>query len=80
MRYVTFYYSIMGGIQDVEYHSDMPTALQYFKKHYRDYFQLNVPFRPTKLPASYGFFHRRFMGMSIRAYNKYWKSKEATRD
>ncbi len=80
MRYVTFYYSIMGGIQDVEYHSDMPTALQYFKKHYRNYFQLNVPFNPPELPASYGYGHRRYFGMSIRQYNKYWKDKEATRD
>lgn len=73
MRYVTFYYSFLGGVQYLEYHQDMPTALAYFRRHYRDFFEISSPFRPNRLPASYGFPHRRFMGMSIRAYNKHWK-------
>ena len=73
MRWVTFYYSILGGVQNLEYHKDMPTALAYFRRHYQDFFAISAPFRPTKLPASYGFPHRKYMGMSIRNYNKYWK-------
>lgn len=76
MRYVTFYYSILGGLRDKVVHSDMPTALRHFKRHFRDYFQLNTPFNPTSLPASYGFAHRRFYGMSIREYNKNWRGRE----
>lgn len=80
MRYVTFYWDVFSGVRDKVLHPDMPTALKYFRRHHKDYFQLNVPFNPPKLPASYGYGHRRYFGMSIRQYNKYWKSKEAARD
>jgi hypothetical protein len=76
MRYVTFYHDIFRGTRDVVVHQDKPTALRYFRRHYRDYFQINGPFCPPTLPASYGYAHRRFYGMSIRAFNKYWKEPE----
>lgn len=45
-------------------------ALDYFNKHCKDYFQLNIQFKADKLPASYGCPMREFYGVSVRAFKK----------
>ena len=68
MRWVTYYYSVLRGIEDFEIHKDKKTATRYFNKHFKDYFQVNTPFS-ANLPCTYGFVHRMFVGESIRSFN-----------
>ena len=69
MKWVTYYDSILGGVQDVTVHKDRETATQYFKRHYKDYFEVNTPFN-VRLPCKYGFYHRAFYGVSKKAFEK----------
>ena len=69
MKWVTYYDSIMGGVQDVVVHDDRDSATRYFKRHYKDYFELNTPFN-VKLPCKYGFYHRAFYGVTKKAYEE----------
>lgn len=68
-RWVTGYYTILGGVSNVTVHKDKATAEKYFKANYRSYFQINTPFK-VKLPCTYGFPHRKVFAMSIRAFEK----------
>ena len=68
-KWVTFYWDMLGGISDMTEHDDKDTATRYFKRHYRNYFQLSGPFNAT-LPCSYGYGHRKFFGMSKQMFNK----------
>ena len=71
MRYVTFYWSILGNnVSDLKVHENKETALRYFNSHYKDYFQITTPFKANELPASYGFPFRKFYGVSARRFKK----------
>lgn len=73
MRYVTFYWSILRGVEDLEVHKDKDTATRFYRRNCRLYFQNNtIDTRSVQLPFRYGFAHRAFFGMSIRQYNKYY--------
>lgn len=77
MRYVTFYWSIMGGVTDVEKFKTKEEALKNFRANYRSYFQLHTRFVPKDAPCAYGFPHRKYYCMSIRAFNKFTKKEGA---
>ena len=69
MRYVTFYYDLLRDhVSDLTVHEDKDTALKYFNTHCRDYFQLNVPWKADKLPATYGYPMRTYYGVSARTF------------
>lgn len=71
MRYVTFYWSLLGNsVSDLKVHENKETALKYFNSHYKDYFQLTTPFKANKFPASYGFPFRKFCGVSATGFKK----------
>lgn len=71
MKWVTFYWSIMGGVCDVTVHKDRDTATRFFRAVYKSYFEINIPF-DVKLPCRYGFAHRAFYGMTKTAFEKKW--------
>ena len=73
-RWVTFYEDVFNGISHVVIHKDKEEATKYFKKYYTSFFELNT--RPKiELPMTYGFPHRRFVGMSITSFNKKYKKE-----
>ena len=72
MKWVTYYDSILGGVRDVTVHKDRETATRYFNSHYRDYFEINTPFK-AKLPCQYGFYHRAFYGVSKKTFEKMFR-------
>lgn len=74
-KWVTFYESIFSGIQDYVEHPDKETAEKYFKAHYRYYFQI-APATQVKLPMAYGFYHRKYYGMSLRMFKKRMAEKK----
>lgn len=69
MKWVTCHWSIMGGVQDVVVHKDKDTATKYFKTHYRYYFSVAGTFK-VDLPCTYGYAHRKFIGMSKAKFEK----------
>lgn len=75
MRYVTFYWSIMGGITDVEIFKKKEEALKNFRANYRSYFQIHGKFEPHDTPCAYGFPHRKYYCMSIRLFKKFAKQE-----
>jgi len=70
VKYVTFYWSIMGGVQHVEKFATEADALRNFRANYRSYFDLSGRFLPRKTPCAYGFPHRKYYCMSIRDFKK----------
>ena len=71
MRYATFYYNIITNqVSDLKVHSDKETALKCFNTNCRQYFQNNASWKALKLPATYGFPHRKYYGISARAFKK----------
>lgn len=68
-KWVTFYEDIFNGISDLKIHENKETATDYFKKHYRIYFQMSTKIN-VKLPMSYGYAHRKFKGMSKPMFEK----------
>lgn len=77
-KWVTFYWSMLGGVEDVVEHSDKETARNYFLKHCFRYFQ-KTPFfdkKSVKLPYSYGFAHRKYYAMTKNSYQKLWGSEK----
>ena len=75
MKWVTYYWSIIGGVQDVVVHKDRATATRYFQRNHRLYFTINTPFK-AKLPCRYGFSHRGFCGETKTAFEKKWGKLE----
>lgn len=71
-KWVTFYYSIVGGVQDVTEHKDKASAEEYFIQNHRKYFAVNSDLEKTKLPMSYGYPHRKFYVMTKNRYEKYY--------
>lgn len=41
-KWVTFYYSIVGGVKDLKLHKDKASAEEYFIKNHRKYFSNNT--------------------------------------
>ena len=71
MRWVTFYYDLLGySVSDLKVHNNKEDALDYFNKHCKDYFQLNSRFKADKLPARYGYPTRSYNGVSARTFKK----------
>lgn len=80
MRYVTYYYSIMGGLSDVVFHDKKDDAVKFYRKRAHYYFNgLSLPAK-TVTPTACGFFHRRFGVMPLSKFKKdfpeYFKAKE----
>lgn len=70
-RWVTFHYDMLREhVSDLTVHSDRETALKYFNKHCKDYFLINSQFKADKLPATYGYPLRKFLGISTTAFKK----------
>ena len=70
-RWVTFYYDmIREHVSDLKIHKDRETALKYFNKHRKDYFEINTYFKADKLPASYGVLFRKYFGVSAKQFKK----------
>lgn len=70
-RWVTFYYDmIRERVADLKIHEDRETALKYFNKHCKYYFEINTPFKADKLPASYGVLFRKYYGVSATQFKK----------
>ena len=72
MRWVTYYEDVMmgGKVADIVIHKDKDAATQYFKAHFRDYFQLNPKSIKVKLPMSYGMVFRSFKGVSLLTFKR----------
>lgn len=70
MRYVTYYYSFLGGLTDVDVHPDKESAVKFYRREAPRYFSgLRLP-RKTTTPNACGFVHRRFGIMSIKLFRK----------
>lgn len=71
MKWVTFYYDAMrGGVYDFVEHKDKASATEYFKKHYKKYFQLQTEIK-VKLPMTYGLpFFWQYIGMTLCSFKK----------
>ena len=67
-KWVTFH-DFLGNVSSLKVHDNKEAATKYFKAHYRSYFQLSCPIE-VKLPMSYGYAHRRFVGMSKQMFEK----------
>lgn len=73
MRWVTFYKDhLQDRIIDYQEHKDKATAERYFRANYRKYFSI-APKVVVRLPMSYGFPLRKFYGVSIREFHKYYE-------
>lgn len=77
-KWVTYYWSILGGVQDLEVHPDRESATKDFQRRHRNYFELNTPFK-AKLPCRYGFWHRGFFGETKRNYERQFGKIEEAR-
>lgn len=70
MKWVTFYYDAMrGGVYDFVEHEDKAQATEYFKKHYKKYFQLRTKIK-VELPMTYGFPFRKYVGITLASFKK----------
>lgn len=68
---MTFYYDMFREhVSDLKIHEDRETALKYFNKHCKGYFEINTSFKADKLPASYGFLFRKYYGISATQFKK----------
>lgn len=69
MRYVTYYYSFLSGLTDVIVHTDKESAVRFYRREAKHYFDVRLPSK-TQTPTACGFAHRRFGVMSIRLFRK----------
>lgn len=77
-KWVTFHWDIINGVRALTIHQDKETALRYFNLRCKSYFEINTRFKADKLPASYGYPTRKFIGMSKPMFEKrYGKIEEA---
>ena len=69
-KWVTFYHDVMSKcIRDYVEHPDRESATKHFENHYRDYFHLRTKTK-VKLPMAYGFPFRKYIGMTLRSFEK----------
>lgn len=70
MKWVTFYHDVMSDkIYDFVEHKDKASATEYFKKHYKKYFHLQTEIK-VKLPMTYGFPFRKYVGITLRSFKQ----------
>lgn len=70
-KWATFYYDVIRErVYDLKEHDNKDIALKYFNSHYKDYFQINTPFKAKTLPATYGFPFRKYVGISAQGFKK----------
>ena len=70
-RWVTYYHDhIRNVVCDITVHDTKETALRYFNRNCRNYFEINTDFKAKTLPASYGFPFRKYCGISAVAFKK----------
>lgn len=70
-RWVTFYHNLVSNVvSDLKVHKDKETALKYFNNHCNQYFMYSVGGKVPKLPASYGYPHRKYYGISARMFKE----------
>ena len=80
MRWVTFYLDhIQDRIIDYQEHADKSAAERYFRASYRRYFSI-APKTAVRLPMSYGFPFRKFYGISIRQFHKYYRRADDAKE
>ena len=68
-KWVTFYTDIFGTVADLTVHNNKEDATKFFKNHYKDYFELAMP-TEVRLPMTYGYPHRKFVGISKPKFEK----------
>ena len=80
MRYVTYYYSILGGLSDVKFHSKKDESVKFYRKAAHGYFDNLRLSAKTTPPTACGFFHRRFGVMTLAKFKsefpKYFTATE----
>jgi hypothetical protein len=70
MKWVTFYYDAMSDkIYDFIEHKDKASATEYFKNHYKHYFQLRTEIQ-VKLPMTYGYPFHKYAGITLYSFKK----------
>ena len=75
MRWVTFHYNALtNNVSALKVHEDKETALKYFNKTMKDFFEINTNFKAKELPATYGYALRKYCGISARAFKKKFDS------
>lgn len=74
-KWVTFYTDIFGTVADLTVHDNKEDATKFFKKNYKRYFELAMDIE-IKLPMSYGYPHRKFIGMSKLKFEKLYGKNE----
>lgn len=76
MKYVTYYCSLLCGLTDVDIHHDKESAVKFYRRVAKCYFDgLQLPSK-TVPPTACGYAHRWFGVMSIRRFkNRFseWK-------
>lgn len=76
-KWVTFHWSIIDGVSCLKVHDNKEIALKYFNSVCGNYFEIKTRFKADKLPASYGYPTRKFIGMSKPMFEKrYMKARE----
>ena len=71
MRWVTFHYNALtNNVSALKVHEDKETALKYFNKTMKDFFEINTNFKAKELPAAYGYAFRKYCGISARTFKK----------
>ena len=69
-KWVTFYEDVIRNkIVDLQVHENKEEAERYFKRTYKNYFQINAKIT-VKAPMSYGFPFRRYLVISKPSFEK----------
>lgn len=83
MKYVTYYYSVMDGLSDVEFHSGKDDAVKFYRKAAYGYFDNLLLPAKTTTPTACGFINQHFGVISLAGFKKkfpeYFNAKEEGR-
>ena len=82
MKWVTYYWDILQGVSSLTIHNSHEEALKYFNSNAKRYFAIKSTFHKVKkLPASFGYAHRRFCGESLKMFeNDFGKVEEVAKN
>lgn len=70
-RWVTYYHDVMQDkVSALEVHKNKEDALKCFNKTCHYFFEMNTDFKANKLPASYGYPFRKYIGCSVTSFKK----------
>lgn len=74
-KWVTFYYDVIRNeISNLETHENKKEAEEYFNNNCYNYFSNNLKNKKYyKLPASYGYPMRKFVGMTKKSFEENFK-------